>query len=112
MLSRLEDFLMKPLIQGYSGTAPETSRNAFASNQGLNEDDFQSDPHPKAGIFHKQMARNSGPEDSHDINWDQSKTSWLVLILFSSKTFFIFSIVKFDFLSEASIYHSGKILIW
>ena len=25
-LSRLDDFLMKPLIQGHSGTAPETSR--------------------------------------------------------------------------------------
>ena len=28
-LSRLDDFLMNPLIQGHSGTAPETSRNAY-----------------------------------------------------------------------------------
>ena len=28
-LAHLDDFLMNPLIQGRSGTAPETSRNAF-----------------------------------------------------------------------------------
>ena len=49
-LSRLDNFLMNPLIQGHSGTAPETSRNAYGTNQGTNEDDFQSDPHPKASI--------------------------------------------------------------
>ena len=37
-LSRLDDFLMNPLNQGYSGTAPATSRNAFGTNQGTNED--------------------------------------------------------------------------
>ena len=40
-LPRLDDFLMNPLIQGYSGSAPETSRNAFSTNQGTNEDDSQ-----------------------------------------------------------------------
>ena len=50
-LSRLDEFLMKPLIQGYSGTAPETSRNAYGTNQGTNEDNSQSDPHPEAGVF-------------------------------------------------------------
>ena len=37
-LARLDDFLMKPLVQGYCGTAPETFRNAFGINQGTNED--------------------------------------------------------------------------
>ena len=50
-LARLDDFLMNPLIQGNSGTSPETSRNAFGTNQGTNEDDYQSDPHPEASIF-------------------------------------------------------------
>ena len=36
-LTRLDDFLVNPLIQGYSGTAPETSRNAYGTNQGTNE---------------------------------------------------------------------------
>ena len=65
-LSRFYDFLMNPLIQGHSGAAPETSRNAYGTNQGMKEDDSQSDPHHEAGIFHNQMTRNSGPEDGHD----------------------------------------------
>ena len=67
-LSCLDDFLMNPLIQGYSGTAPEMSRSANGTNQGTNEDDSQSDPHPEAGIFQSQTTRNSGPEDGHDIS--------------------------------------------
>ena len=68
MLSRLDNFLMNPLIKGHSGTAPKTSRNTYSSNQGTNEDDSQSYLHPKAGIFHNQATRNSGPEDGHDNN--------------------------------------------
>ena len=64
-LSRLDDFLMNPLIQGHSGTAPETSRNAFSTSQGTNEDDSQSHLHPEAGIFNNQTTQNSGPEDGH-----------------------------------------------
>ena len=45
----------------------ETSRNAFSVNQGTNEDDSQSDPHPEAGLFHNQLKRNSDPKDGHDI---------------------------------------------
>ena len=57
---------MNPLIQGHSGTAPETSRNMFSINQGTNEDDSQSDPHPEAGLVTNQMTQNSGSEDGHD----------------------------------------------
>ena len=65
-LARLDDFLMNPLIQCHSGTAPETSRNAFSVNQGTNEDDSQSNPHPEAGLFHNQTTWNADPEDGHD----------------------------------------------
>ena len=58
---------MNSLIQGYSGTAPETSRNALSTSQGTNEDDSQNDPHREAGIFHSQMTQNSGPEDDYDM---------------------------------------------
>ena len=58
---------MSPLIQGRSWTAPETSRNAFSTSQGTNEDDSQSDPHPEVGIFHNQTMQNSGPRDGHDM---------------------------------------------
>ena len=35
-------------------------------NQGTNEDDSQSDPHPEADIFCSQTTQNSGPEVGHD----------------------------------------------
>ena len=66
-LARLDHFLMNPLIQGQSGTAPEISRNAYGKNQGTNEDDLQSDPHPEPGVFCSQTTQNSGPEDDHDM---------------------------------------------
>ena len=50
-LSRLDDFLMNPLILGHSGTAVETSRNAYDIYQGMNEDEFQSDAHPEASFL-------------------------------------------------------------
>ena len=65
-LAGLDDFRTNPLSQGQSGTAPETSRNIFSINQGTNEDDSQSNPHPEAGFFTNQMEQNSGPEDGHD----------------------------------------------
>ena len=61
-----DDFLMNPLIQGKSGTTPDMSRNAFFTNQGTNEDDSQSDPHPEAGIFGNQTMRKSGQKDRRD----------------------------------------------
>ena len=57
---------MNPPAQGHSGAIPETSRNAYGTNQGTNKDDSQSDLHPEASISQSQMARNSGPEETHD----------------------------------------------
>ena len=65
-LARLDDFLMNPLVQGDSGTAPERSRNVFSISQGTIEDDSQSNPLPEVGLFNNQMTQNSGPEDGHD----------------------------------------------
>ena len=67
-LARLDDILMSPVIQGHSGTAPETSRNAFSTSQGTKEDDSQSDPDPEVGIFHNQTTQNSGSEEGQDNN--------------------------------------------
>ena len=58
---------MNPLIQGHSGATPDMSQNAFNTNQGTNEDDSQSDPHPEAGIFGNQIMRNSGQKDRRDM---------------------------------------------
>ena len=60
-LARLDDFLMNPLLQGHSGTTPETSRNMFNISQGTNEDDSQSNPHPEAGLL------TSDRKDRHDM---------------------------------------------
>ena len=54
---------MNPLIQGKSGTTRVMSRNAISTNQGTNEDDSQSDPHPEAGVVGNQTMRNSGRKD-------------------------------------------------
>ena len=61
------DFLMNPLIQGKSGTTPVMSRNAFNTNQGTNEDDSQSDPHPEAGIFSNQTMQKFGQKYRRDM---------------------------------------------
>ena len=66
-LSQLENVLMNPVIQGHSGTAPETSRNLFSISQRTYEEDSQSNPHSEAGLFNKQLTQNSGPEDGPDM---------------------------------------------
>ena len=35
-LAHLDDYIMIPIIQGHSGTAPEASRNSLSTSQGLN----------------------------------------------------------------------------
>ena len=58
---------MNPLLQGHSGTTPESSRNALSTSQGTIEDDSPNDRHPEVGLLHGQMTQNSGPEDGHDM---------------------------------------------
>ena len=50
-LARLDDFLMNPLLPGYSGATPEPARNILNASQGTNEDDSQNDPHPEADLM-------------------------------------------------------------
>ena len=68
-LARLDDFLMNPLLQGYSRTTPERSRNMFSINQGTNEEDSQSNPHPEAGLL------TSGREDRHELAMGNQRAS-------------------------------------
>ena len=63
----LEDFHLSPLNQGHSRTAPETSQHTLRTNQGTNEDDSQSDPHPEAGVSQGQTA-NYSTDDIYDRN--------------------------------------------
>ena len=64
----LDEFLLNSLFQGHSGTTPETSRSTLGTNQGTNEDDSQSDPHPEASVSQSQTTENSGPDDAYDNN--------------------------------------------
>ena len=71
-LSKLDEFLLNQQIQTHSRTVPGTFRNTNVENQGTNEDDSQSDPHPEAGIFRGQTTQNSGPKACRDSGYDIS----------------------------------------
>ena len=65
-LSKLDEFIWNQQIQTHSETVPGTFRNTNVENQGTNEDDSQSDPHPEAGIFRGQTTQNLGTKDCRD----------------------------------------------
>ena len=48
-LSKLDEILLNPQIRTHFGTVPGTFRKTNVENQGTNEDDSQSDPHPEVG---------------------------------------------------------------
>ena len=72
VLSKLDEFLLNPQIRTHSRTLPGTFRNTNVENQGTNEGNSQSDPHPEAGIFRSQTTQNSGPELGHDSKHGQT----------------------------------------
>ena len=74
-LSKLDEFLLNQQIQTHSETVPGTFRNINVKNQGTNEDDSQSDPHPEAGIFRGQNTQNSGPKDCRDSSQSESSVT-------------------------------------
>ena len=95
-LARLDDFLTNPLIQGHSGTAPETSRNIFSINQGTNEVDSQSNPHLEAGLFTNQMTQNFGPEDGHNRVGSAIYHQWLASMRGFSTITNVFSMITLN----------------
>ena len=66
-LTKLDEFLPNQQIHTHFETVPGTIRNTNGENQGTNEDDSQSDPHPEAGIFRGQTTQNLGPKDCRDM---------------------------------------------
>ena len=65
-LFKLDEFLLNQRIRTHSESVPGTFRNTNVENQGTNEDDSQSDPHPEAGIFRGQTTQNFGPRECRD----------------------------------------------
>ena len=66
-LTKLDEFLSNQQIHTHFETVPGIFRSTNVENQGTNEDDSQSDPHPEAGIFHGQTTQNLGPKDCRDM---------------------------------------------
>ena len=66
-LTKSDEFFLNSQIRTHSETVPRTFRNTNVGNQGTNEDDSQSHPHPEAGIFRSQTTQNSGPKDCRDM---------------------------------------------
>ena len=66
-LTKLDEFLSNQQIHTHFETVPGTFRNTNVENQGTNEDDSQSDPHPEAGIFRGQTTQNYGPKCCGDM---------------------------------------------
>ena len=79
-LSKVDEFLLNQQIRTHSETVPGTFRNTNVENQGTNEDDSQSDPHPEAGMFRGQTTQNFGPKDCRDmmtgVTGEISPLSW------------------------------------
>ena len=89
-LARLGDFLMNPIIQGHSGTALETSQNAFSTSQGTNCDDSQNDPHLEMGSIDQQLevcypTRNERIQEDCEV--DYFRQLWSITNTFSKIMF-------------------------
>ena len=65
-LSKLDEFLSNQQMHTHFETVPRTFRNTNVENQGTNEDDSHSDPHPEAGVFRGQTTQNLCPKDCRD----------------------------------------------
>ena len=67
-LSKLDKFLLNEQIRTHSETVPGTFRNINVENQGTNEDDSQSDPHPEVGpsVCQSRHSIDSDTGETHD----------------------------------------------
>ena len=68
-LSKLEEFLLNQQIRTHSETVPGTFRNTNVENQGTNDDDSQSDPHPEVGlsVCHSRHSIDSDTGEAQDM---------------------------------------------
>ena len=67
-LSKLDVFLLNQQIRTHSGTVPGTFRNTNVENQGTNEHESQSDPHPEVGpsVCQSRHSIDSDTGEAHD----------------------------------------------
>ena len=110
-LSKLDEFFLNQQIRTHSETVPGTFRNTNVENQGTNEDDSQSDPHPEAGIFRGQTTQNLGPNDCRDSCI--LPTNPFLPVMSKCGTRFCFARIKapFWFLFSASIFYMERKIV-
>ena len=67
-LSKLDEFLLNQQVRTHCKTVPGTFRNTNVENQGTNEDDSQSDPHPEVGpsVCQSRHSIDSDTGEAHD----------------------------------------------
>ena len=67
-LCKLDDILLNQQIRTHSATVPGTFQNTNVENQGTNEDDSQSDPHPEVGpsVCQSRLSIDSDTGEIHD----------------------------------------------
>ena len=67
-LSKLDEFFLNQQIRTHSGIVPGTFRSTNVENQGTNEDESQSDPHPEVGpsVCQSRPSIDSDTGEAHD----------------------------------------------
>ena len=70
--SQLGGLILNTVVQGHSRSAHKTSQNAHATNQGTNEDDSQSYPHPETRVSQSQNTQKLDPDDGYDSDHTQT----------------------------------------
>ena len=71
-LSKLDEFLLKPLVRLQSGTIPGTAKSTDVENQEPNGDRSQNDPHPEVGssVYRSHHSIDLYPDETpHSIPW-------------------------------------------
>ena len=65
-LSKLDEFLLNPLIRMHSGTVPGTFRNTNEENQEPNEDSSQDDSYPEVrpSVYQSRHSNDSDPDEA------------------------------------------------
>ena len=65
-LSKLDEFLLNPLLRTFSGIVPRTFRNTNVENQEPNEDRSQDDLHPEVGpsVCQSRHSIDSDPDEA------------------------------------------------
>ena len=109
-LSKIDEFLLNQQIRTHSGTVPGTFRNTNVENQGTNEDESQSDPHPEVGssVCQSRYSIDSDTGEAHDtmtgVIEQTSKGPHISLFSLENKGLFLTVQSAHDYLHDLSVF--------